>query len=131
MALSLRSSDDQQIRSLPGVISRFLQAGSTNLHALTEMNRLRLDSLVVVGRDNKLEGVVEKNEILTQLLLGIAGIDQTAPNVKLLFAIAGLKKTGADSSLEEGDVSAHSEQRVGDDTPEPAPSQLVTGTSNS
>jgi hypothetical protein len=92
----LKSEDGKAVFSLPGVIRDFLKVGSSNLKALAEMNRARLDSHVVVGKDGKLKGVVDKSEILTQLLLGVAGIDQKARSVRLLFAITGLKTTTSD-----------------------------------
>jgi hypothetical protein len=88
---SIVSGGSEAVRSLPGAITKFLSADDSNLQALAQLNRLRLDSHVVVGKDHKLVGIVEKTEILTQLLLEIARIDKAAPSTGILLAIAGLE----------------------------------------
>jgi len=45
---------------------------STNLEALQAMSDQNLKAIIVVGEDQKLKGVVQREQILTKLMVGLA-----------------------------------------------------------
>ncbi len=62
----------QDLRQYPGVVTKTISIKATNLDVLREMTAQNLDALVVIDEDQKLKGVVEREQILSKLLLGMA-----------------------------------------------------------
>lgn len=62
----------QELQRYPGIITKTISTDSTNLNALKEMTQQNLEALVVTGNDQKLKGVVEREQIISKLLLGIS-----------------------------------------------------------
>jgi len=56
----------------PGALTKTLTKNSTNLEALQEMTTQNLDALIVVNEEGKLIGVVERNQLISKLLLAMA-----------------------------------------------------------
>jgi predicted transcriptional regulator len=56
----------------PGIVSRTITTKTTNIDALKEMTAQDLDALVVTD-DQMVKGVVEREQILSRLILAIAG----------------------------------------------------------
>ncbi len=56
----------------PGVLTNALSSGSTNLDALQRMTEECADAILVLDRDRKLRGLVEREQILGKLMLAIA-----------------------------------------------------------
>ena len=71
----VNEADIDNIKSLPGVVTEFLSADTTNIDALTKLTEQGLDSLVVEG-DGKLRGVIGKQDLLTKIVLAVAGKGQ-------------------------------------------------------
>lgn len=68
----INQSRIRELRQYPGVVTRTISTQSTNLDALREMTAQNLEALVVIDEDRKLRGVVEREQILSKLLLGMA-----------------------------------------------------------
>jgi CBS domain-containing protein len=62
----------QKLRRYPGVVTRTISTKATNTDALREMTAQNLEALVVIDEDRKLKGVVEREQILSKLLLSMA-----------------------------------------------------------
>jgi hypothetical protein len=56
----------------PGVIKETISVQSTNTEALQEMTKQNLEALVVIDNDRKLKGVVEREQILSKMMLALA-----------------------------------------------------------
>ncbi len=61
----------QELKRYPGVITEPIPTTKTNREALQKMTELNLDALVVIDADGKLKGVVEREQILSNLMLAI------------------------------------------------------------
>ena len=55
----------------PGVIGETIRMQSTNADALREMTRQNLEALVVIDENRKLKGVVEREQILSRMMLSL------------------------------------------------------------
>lgn len=62
----------RELQQYPGVVIRTISIESTNVDALQEMTEQNLEALIVIGRDRKLKGVVEREQIISKLLLGVS-----------------------------------------------------------
>ncbi len=60
------------LRRFLGVVTRTISVKSTNMDALREMTDQNLEALVVIDDDRNLVGVVEREQILSKLLLAMA-----------------------------------------------------------
>jgi hypothetical protein len=60
-----------ELRRYPGVITKTVSTKTTNLVALQEMANQNLQALVVIDENLHLKGVVEREQIINKLLLGI------------------------------------------------------------
>ena len=61
-----------ELRRYPGVVTKTISTKTTNLDALREMTSHNLEALVVTDENMNLKGVVEREQIISKLLLGIA-----------------------------------------------------------
>ena len=55
----------------PGVVREVIKTDATNTEALTLMERYGLDALAVVDENRHIKGVVERQQIVTKLLLSV------------------------------------------------------------
>ena len=62
----------QELQRYPGVVTRTISTKATNIDALREMTAQNLEALVVIDEDRNLKGVVEREQILSKLLLAMA-----------------------------------------------------------
>lgn len=69
---TINVSDERKLKKYPGVVVKAISTQTSNLEALREMTSRNLDSLVVVDKDNKFKGVVEREQILSKLFIGMA-----------------------------------------------------------
>ncbi len=60
-----------RLKRYPGCITQTLTKKSTNVEALNEMTIQNVDSLVVLNDENKLNGVVERQQLISKLLLAM------------------------------------------------------------
>jgi len=60
-----------ELRRYPGVVTRTISTDSTNVDALREMTAQNLEALVVIDKDRNLKGVVEREQLISKMLLGI------------------------------------------------------------
>jgi len=68
----INEGEIRELRQYPGVVTRTISTKSTNLDALREMTAQNLEALIVIDEDQRLKGVVEREQILSKLLLGMA-----------------------------------------------------------
>ena len=69
---TLNDGDFQELRRYPGIVTRTISTKSTNMDALREMTTQNLDALIVIDEERKIKGVVEKDQLLSKILLGMA-----------------------------------------------------------
>lgn len=69
---AIESGDIDKIRLYPRVITKPISIKTTNIEALRNMTNQNLDSLVVVDESNNLKGLVEREQILSKLMLSLA-----------------------------------------------------------
>jgi len=62
-----------ELQRYPGVVTRAVSTQSTNVEALREMTAQNLDALVIIDQDRRVKGVVEREQLLSKLLLAMAG----------------------------------------------------------
>ena len=62
----------QELQRYPGVVTRTISTKATSIDALREMTAQNLEALVVIDENRNLKGVVEREQILSKLLLAMA-----------------------------------------------------------
>lgn len=67
----INSGNVRELRQYRGVITRTISTKSTNADALREMTAQDLEALVVIDDDRRLKGVVEREQLLSKLLLAM------------------------------------------------------------
>lgn len=67
---------EQKLRKLPNVVAKPLSMRSTNAEALRQMTALNLDTLAVVDADGHLRGVVERDDVVSKMMLML--VDKSA-----------------------------------------------------
>lgn len=55
----------------PGVVTETISTDSTNEDALREMMRQNLEALVVIDKDRRPKGVVEREQVLSRMMLAL------------------------------------------------------------
>jgi CBS domain-containing protein len=68
----INSGEKFEVIQYPGVITSTISTRTTNLEALKQMTERNIEALVVIDDDRKLRGVVEREQILSKLLIGLA-----------------------------------------------------------
>ena len=68
----INTGNIQELQRYPGVVTSTISTKATNINALREMTTQNLEALVVIDEDRKLKGVVEREQILSKLLLSMA-----------------------------------------------------------
>jgi CBS domain-containing protein len=63
---------ERELKLYPGVMTKAISTKTTNLEALKEMASQNIGALVVIDEGRKLCGVVEREQILSKLLIGMA-----------------------------------------------------------
>jgi hypothetical protein len=69
---SINSGEKQSVIGNPSVTDKVIPTSSTNIDALGEMQKQNLEALVVVNNQGKLAGVVERDQVLTSIVLSLA-----------------------------------------------------------
>ena len=69
---SINSGQKQSVIGNPSVTDKVIPTSSTNIDALGEMQKQNLEALVVVNNQGKLAGVVERDQVLTSIVLSLA-----------------------------------------------------------
>lgn len=72
----INANQVKEILDLPKMVTELLSMQSTNAEALRQMMILNLDALVVVDVDRYLKGVVERDEVVTKMMLTL--LDKSA-----------------------------------------------------
>jgi CBS domain-containing protein len=53
----------------PGVVKETISTKSTNIEALNQMTKENLEALVVIDEDRKLKGVIEREQVISKIML--------------------------------------------------------------
>jgi hypothetical protein len=69
---TLNSGRTKSLRTYPGIVTEAITTSHTNAHALREMDRLNLEALVVVNDEKRVAGIVERDQVLSKMLLALA-----------------------------------------------------------
>jgi hypothetical protein len=70
---SINSGPKESVTVNPSVTERMISTTSTNIEALREMQEQNLEALVVVNQQGMLCGVVERDQVITSIILSLAG----------------------------------------------------------
>jgi len=70
-AAVIRNNRADDLLQYPAVVSTTLHTGSNNYTALQEMMRRNLEALVVIDDGRRPAGVVERDQVLTTLVLSL------------------------------------------------------------
>ena len=62
----------ENLLRFPGVIKETISIQTTNAEALREMTKQNLEALVVIDEQGQLKGVVEREQILSKMMLALA-----------------------------------------------------------
>lgn len=68
----INSSSIRELKHYPGAVTEKLTKHSTNIDALEKMTLQNSDTFVIVGEDRKPIGIVEREQIISKLLLAMA-----------------------------------------------------------
>jgi hypothetical protein len=66
------SQDRKQDLQRYGVINTTIETTDTNIRALEQMTRQKMEAIIVRDKSGKLEGVIEQDQVLSQLILAMA-----------------------------------------------------------
>lgn len=69
---TLNDNNIQELKQFPGIVSKTISTKSTSIEALRKMTDQNLDLLIVTDENLKLKGVVEREQLLSKLILGMA-----------------------------------------------------------
>jgi len=69
---TINQGNDFELKQFPGVITSAISTRTTNLEALKELTTRNIEALVVIDDNKKLKGVVEREQILSKLFIGMA-----------------------------------------------------------
>jgi signal-transduction protein with cAMP-binding, CBS, and nucleotidyltransferase domain len=68
----INDGDNREIRNFPGFITKTISDKSKNIEALKIMEELNMDDLIMVNESNELKGIVNRNKILSKLMIALS-----------------------------------------------------------
>lgn len=68
---AVRQGDVSRVFSFPGMLRKVVPPSATNAEALAAMTANNLEAIAVVGDDRKLRGVVEREQLVSKLVLSL------------------------------------------------------------
>jgi CBS domain-containing protein len=68
---AVQQGDANQVFSFPGMLRKVVPPSATNAEALSAMTANNLEAIAVVGDDRKLQGVVEREQLVSKLVLSL------------------------------------------------------------
>lgn len=68
----INNGDERSLKMYQSVMTATISTKYTNIEALQEMSDKNLESIIVVDEDQKLKGIIQREQILTKLMLSIA-----------------------------------------------------------
>lgn len=69
---SINAGEKQNMFRFPGIVKEAISTQSTNVEALQEMTKQNLEALVVIDENRQLKGVVEREQLLSRMMLSLA-----------------------------------------------------------
>ena len=69
---AINDGDISGLKIFPGLITNKINDEIRNIDALKEMDKYNTDELIVIDKDGKLKGVVEREDILSKLMIALA-----------------------------------------------------------
>jgi CBS domain-containing protein len=68
----VEEGNQDEVFRYPGILEKVISAETTNAGALAAMDELGLDALAVVGEDRHVKGIVERERLVSKLILSLA-----------------------------------------------------------
>lgn len=68
---SINEGQTHRLSRYPGLIREVIRTQSTNAEALREMMKQNLEALIVIDENNRLAGVVERDQVLSRMVLSL------------------------------------------------------------
>jgi CBS domain-containing protein len=65
--------ETEEVFSFPGTLRKVVPPSATNAEALSAMTANDLGAIAVVGEDRRLRGVAEREQLVSKLILSLAG----------------------------------------------------------
>ncbi len=69
---TINEGNVQELQRYPGVVTSTISIETSNVDALQEMSANNLEALIVIDKDRRLRGVVEREQLISKMLIGIA-----------------------------------------------------------
>lgn len=69
--IDLINTGSLELLSFPGVMTTTISTTATNLQALQKMTEHNLEAILLIDKDNKVVSVVEREQVLSKLMLGM------------------------------------------------------------
>jgi len=70
---AVRRGDAREVFRYPGMLRKVVPAGATNAEALSAMTANNLGAIAVVDQDRRLQGLVEREQLVSKLVLSLTG----------------------------------------------------------
>ena len=67
----VQMGNEQGIFRYPGILKNVIKPDASNTEALTVMNQHALDALAVVGDDRNIKGIIEREQLVSTLILSL------------------------------------------------------------
>lgn len=76
----VKEGHKEAVLKYPGVLGKTatLKTSDSNIEALSKMERQNLEALVIVDKDNKVKGIVERDRILARMMIALAEEAETS-----------------------------------------------------
>jgi CBS-domain-containing membrane protein len=63
--------NEHGIFQYPGILKNVIKSDATNVEALGAMDQYALDALAVVDEDRQLKGIIEREQLMSRLILSL------------------------------------------------------------
>ena len=70
---AINDSDINEVFRYPGTLKEVMLTTETNIQALSRMTSLELDTVAIVNAERNLLGVVEREQLVSRLILFLSG----------------------------------------------------------
>ncbi len=67
----VQTGNEHGIFRYPGILKKIITPDATNAEALAVMDQYALDALAVVGEDRHLKGIIEREQLISKLILSL------------------------------------------------------------
>jgi CBS domain-containing protein len=67
----VQMGNEHGIFQYPGILKNVIKSDATNVEALGAMDQYALDALAVVDEDRQLKGIIEREQLMSRLILSL------------------------------------------------------------